>query len=136
MVSDADMTGRSSTASSTAPSNALPMHSCSLVVRASKTPPHLVFASTLTSKSATASVVSEGTVVVLLGIVDVLLGAVVAREVVVVLLGIVVVLLGAVVVDSCVESPPQLAKAMMAARAANVRIQWTRTVKAPKGGIR
>ena len=119
------------------------MHSCSLVVRASKTPPHLVFASTLTSKSATASVVSEGTVVVLLGIVDVLLGAVVAREVVVVLLGIVVVLLGivvvllgAVVVDSCVESPPQLAKAMMAARAANVRIQWTRTVKAPKGGIR
>lgn len=49
-------------------------------------------------------------------------------------LGVVVVLLGAVVVDSCVESPPQLAKAMMAARAANVRIQWTRTVKAPKGG--
>ena len=71
-----------------------------------------------------------GAVVVLLGIVVVLLGAVV------VLLGIVVVLLGAVVVDSCVESPPQLAKAMMAARAANVRIQWTRTVKAPKGGIR
>jgi hypothetical protein len=84
-----------------------------------------VWAFTLTSKSAAASVGSGGVVVVLLGAV-VVLAEVVVGGVVVVLLGVVVVPLAVVDVDSCVESSPQPARAMMTARAPSAGIQWTR----------
>ena len=118
-VSDSDITGRASTDSSRSPSNESRTHSCSVVVRASNTSPHSVSASTLTSKSAVALVVSDGAVVVLLG-------AVVVLEVVVVLVGLVVVMLAVVEVGSCGESSPQLARAMMATEAPRNPRQRTR----------